>query len=81
MKRPKIEDSLKGYKLKEVHKLYKHIVKLDQYIDHIEDKIEELELKLKIQKMHCKMFHRQKFTIWFESQWWRLISFLKKLIN
>jgi len=36
-----------------------------------EDKIEELELKLKIQKMHCKIFHRQKFTIWFTSQWWR----------
>jgi len=42
-----------------------------------EDKIEELELRLRMQKMHCKMFHRQKFKIWFESCWWRLISFLK----
>ena len=50
MKRPAIKNYLKGYTLKEAHtlyikcpELYKYIVKLDKYIDSLEDDIIELK--------------------------------------
>lgn len=49
MERPKMKESLKGYSLEEAHKiytdcpeLYRHIVKLDEYIDYLEDKLNNL---------------------------------------
>ena len=46
MKRPKIEETLKGLELKDVHnlylscpELYRHIVRLDLYIDYLEEKL------------------------------------------
>jgi len=40
--------------------------------DNLDVLSEELELKLKLQKMHCKLFHRQKFMVWISSCWWKL---------
>ena len=49
MERPTMKESLKGYSLEEAHKLYtdcpelyRHIVKLDEYIDYLEDKLNNL---------------------------------------
>ena len=49
MERPTMKENLKGHDLKEAHKLYtdcpelyRHIVKLDEYIDDLEDKLNNL---------------------------------------
>jgi len=49
MERPTMKENLKGYSLEEAHKLYtdcpelyRHIVKLDEYIDDLEDKLNNL---------------------------------------
>lgn len=49
MERPTMKENLKGYSLEEAHKLYtdcpelyRHIVKLDEYIDYLEDKLNNL---------------------------------------
>lgn len=49
MERPTMKENLKGYSLEEAHKLYtgcpelyRHIVKLDEYIDELEDKLNNL---------------------------------------
>lgn len=41
-------------------------------IKELEDKIEELELKIKLQKLHCKLFHKQKFSIWIKGRYYLL---------
>lgn len=38
-------------------------------IKELKDKIEELELRIRLQKLHCKLFHKQKFTVWIRSLW------------
>ena len=49
MERPTMKENLKGYSLEEAHKLYtdcpelyRHIVKLDKYIDYLEDELNNL---------------------------------------
>lgn len=49
MERPTMKENLKGYSIEEAHKLYtdcpelyRHIVKLDEYIDDLEDKLNNL---------------------------------------
>jgi hypothetical protein len=49
MERPTMKENLKDYTLEEAHKLYtecpelyRHIVKLDEYIDDLEDKLNNL---------------------------------------
>lgn len=49
MERPTMKENLKGYSLEEAHKLYtdypelyRHIIKLDEYIDDLEDKLNNL---------------------------------------
>lgn len=49
MERPTMKENLKGYSIEEVHKiytdcpeLYRYIVKLDEYIDDLEDKLNNL---------------------------------------
>ena len=49
MERPTMKENLKGYSLEEAHKLYtdcpelyRHIVKLDEYIDNLEDELNKL---------------------------------------
>jgi hypothetical protein len=51
MERPTMKESLNGYSLEKVHKLYakcpelyKHIVKLDIYIDDLEDRLNNLAI-------------------------------------
>ena len=46
-------------------------------VKELKDKISELELRLQLQKMHCKFYHRQKFIVWISNYWWRLIYKLK----
>jgi hypothetical protein len=72
MERPTMKENLKGYSLQEAHKLYtdcpelyRHIVKLDEYIDDLEDKLNNLviadvvvpkgTLKTNKGKCPCKM--------------------------
>jgi len=47
-------------------------------IKELEAKISELEMRLHIQKLHCKLFHRQgqKFTGWAKQQWYLLMCML-----
>ncbi len=47
--RPTMKENLKGYSLEEAHKLYtdcpelyRHIVRLDEYIDNLEDELNKL---------------------------------------
>ncbi len=49
MERPTMKENLKGYSLEEAHKLYtdcpelyRHIVRLDEYIDNLEDELNKL---------------------------------------
>lgn len=51
MERPTMKENLKGYSLEEAHKLYtdcpelyRHIVKLDEYIDDLEDQLHTIEV-------------------------------------
>jgi len=37
----------------------------------LKGKVEELELRLRMQKIHCKIFHRQKISVWFRILWQR----------
>jgi len=44
-----------------------------QIIDYTNRKIkkqtEELAMRLYLQKLHCKLFHRQKFSVWIQGLW------------
>lgn len=49
MERPTMKENLEGYSLEEAHKLYtdcpelyRHIVRLDEYIDNLEDELNKL---------------------------------------
>lgn len=46
-------------------------------IKELKDKIEELELRIRLQKIHCKLFHRQKISVWVRNLWWRLFYKIK----
>ena len=50
-----------------------------QTLKELKSKISELELKLMVQKIHCKLFHRhgQKFTTWIKGRWYLLNYTLK----
>ena len=50
-------------------------------IGKLKDQVEEFELRLRLQRLHCKIFHRQKFSIWIIDCWVRLIHFLKRLLK
>jgi len=40
-------------------------------------KTEEFEMRLYIQKVHCKLFHRQKISIWFMNIYYKLKWWIK----
>lgn len=40
---------------------------------------EELKLKLRLQKIHCKLFHRQKISAWFVNFWYSLKWWIKPM--
>ena len=45
----------------------------------LQEQIDVLKLKLKMQKIHCKLFHRegQEFISWIKGQYWKLYYLLK----
>jgi len=47
----------------------------------LKKQIEELNLRIWMQKTSCKMlhWHGQKFTTWIMNYWWRLYYFFKPL--
>jgi hypothetical protein len=60
MERPTMKENLKGYSLEEAHKLYtdcpelyRYIVKLDEYIDDLEDKLNNLVIADVVKPFFC----------------------------
>jgi len=55
-------------------------VKFDEFCQQlIKEQIDELELKLYVQKLHCKLFHRQKISIWFMNIYYKLKWWIKPI--
>ena len=48
-------------------------------IEKLKGQVEELEIRLRIKKIHCEIFHKQKFSIWISNCWVRLILFFKTI--
>ena len=53
--------------------------KQETKIKKLKGQVEELEIRLRLKKLHCKIFHRQKFSIWISNYWVRLILFFKTI--
>ena len=58
-------------------------IKTIQTVKELKDKISELEMRLYIQKLHCRLFHRsgQKFTTWIKQRWYLLVCILQDFFN
>ncbi len=65
-----MKENLQGYSLEEAHKLYtdcpelyRHIVKLDEYIDELEDELNKLTIPVVVgqSEQSCKGLHSTDF--------------------
>ncbi len=52
---------------------------IDYAKQEVKEKTEELEMRFYIQKLHCKLFHRQKISTWLMSCWYSLKYFIKSI--
>jgi len=45
----------------------------------IKKQTEELTMRLHLQKLHCKLFHRQKISVWLTGYWFRFKWWIKPM--
>jgi len=79
--RNKLEDLLhEKYNLISTDNVQMAITEIIDYVkQEVKKQTEELTMRLHLQKLHCKLFHRQKISVWLTGYWYNFKWWIKPM--